>query len=240
MCGRFVLKSSLPEITAYFGIPYVPAPDEPGGRIATPRYNVAPGTQILAVGQRDGKRTLRPLKWGLVPSWAKDASIGNKLVNARAEGVESKPSFRAAIRKRRVLVPADGWYEWAPARPGERTKRPFFFTRTDGKLVALAGLWEFWRPAEDEAGEGLRTACLLTTEPNEVAATVHDRMPVTIDAADWDAWLDPETPLQDVLGLLRPAADGVVQAWPVSSAVSRVGNDGPELIERHEDAPNSA
>lgn len=238
MCGRFILNASLPTITDRFGIRYVPSPAElgHGDRLDLPeRYNISPGTDILAVGVRDGQRTLRPLHWGLVPAWAKDPAIGNRMANARAEGIDSKPSFRSAFQKRRVLVPASGFYEWQDT--GEKTKQPWFISPTTEELFAFAGLWEFWRrpeggnpawPAE------LRTVCLITTAPNGVMwgaqQKIHDRMPVIVPQASWSTWLDPQAESADLHELLQPIEDSAVQAWKVSRAVSKVSNQGPELI----------
>ena len=209
----------------------------------TADYNVAPTKPVLSVVTRhprdsDGTpdpdrtvRSLRVMRWGLVPHWAKDPGIGSRLINARAESAAGKPAFRDAVARRRCLLPADGWYEWQ--RSGER-RQPFFITTADGSPLALAGLWSTWR-GPDAAASPLVTCAVLTTEAVGPLREIHDRMPLILPAQSWQAWLDPDS--DDVRGLLDPPSEQLVQALelrPVSTAVNDVRHGGPELIERLE------
>jgi len=218
MCGRFVLTVSADEVASTFQVP-LPIP-------ITPRYNIAPSQPVLAVREPvRGRREAAPLQWGLVPGWSKDPSIGARLINARAETAAEKPSFRGAMRYRRCLVPANGYYEWKPA-PGGR-KQPHLIRMKDGIPFGIAGLWEQW-----EGPDGyLETVALLTTEANDLTRPIHDRMPVIIPPSDHALWLDPDvraTPA--VLHLLRPYADDAMTAYPVGFAVNNPANDSPDLV----------
>ena len=176
MCGRFALKALPAELIQLFGL--AECVD------FLPNSNIAPGTDIPVIRYSpEGKRVLHLLKWGLVPRWAKDPSIGNKLINARSESLAEKPSFRDAYQKRRCLIPADGFYEW---KTEGKTKQAYYFSLKSGEPVALAGLWEAWRAPD---GNILRTVCIITTEANEVMRPIHDRMPVIVKREDWDEWL---------------------------------------------------
>jgi putative SOS response-associated peptidase YedK len=186
MCGRFALKSPPAKLVERFGL------DECAD--FAPRYNIPPGTDIPVIRQSpEGKRVLHLLRWGLVPHWAKDPSIGNKLNNARGESVAEKPSFRDAFRRRRCLIPADGFYEW---KTEGKVKQPYFISLKSGEPLAMGGLWESWRRPD---GEILRTACIITTGPNDVMEPIHDRMPVILRTEDWQAWL--EAPVEDIQSL---------------------------------------
>ena len=190
-----------------------------------PSYNVAPTQAVAVVRGGPSGRTFARLHWGLIPSWAKDASIGNKLINARAETLVEKPAFRAAYRSRRCLVLADGFYEWAPG-PGR--KQPWYFRLKSGRPFGLAGLWERWKPGDDEAVE---SCTIVTTTPNEVVARLHDRMPVILEERSFDTWLDPGYRGSDaVAGLLRPCDGELLDAYPVSFAVNSPSNDSPACI----------
>jgi putative SOS response-associated peptidase YedK len=179
---------------------------------------------------REGERIGELMRWGLVPSWAKDPSIGHKLNNARAEGVFEKPSFRQAIRKRRCLLPASGFYEWQVTGGAKAPKQPWYISAKDGEPFAFAGLFEAWRPTTDS--EWLLTCCVITTEPNALMAPIHDRMPVIIERAQWAAWLARGTSERNEVEPLMTQLDaGEMQAWPVSRAVSRGTAEGAELIE---------
>ncbi len=208
---------------ALFGVESAPAVE--------PRFNIAP-TQHVAVIRRqpDGGRALAMLRWGLVPFWAKDLAIGNRLINARAETAAEKPAFRAAWRRRRCLVPADGFYEWK-AGPGGKT--PYFVSAESGEPFAMAGLWEHWEP-KDEGGEGpVETFTILTTAPSEFMSRLHNRMPVILGQGSAEAWLAGE-PLPDGDG--SPADPEVaLRAWPVSRRVNSPRNEDPSLIEPAED-----
>lgn len=221
MCGRFTLRASARTIAEQFGLLEV-------GTIP-PRYNIAP-TQPVAAVRLDPEaqlpdRQLVWLRWGLVPSWARDARIGAGLINARAESAGQKPAFRAALRRRRCLVLADGFYEWQ--RVGAR-KQPYFIRLRDDRPFAFAGIWESWEGPEHSA---LATCAILTTEPNELMAPIHDRMPVILAPEDYTAWLDPtiQTP-ESLRRLLRPYPSDAMLAYPVSPYVNDPRNDTPQCI----------
>jgi putative SOS response-associated peptidase YedK len=246
MCGRFVSTSRPDELARYFdaevsaerllpgggptGEPSDGTGGDPPGTAPWANYNVAPTSQVLVVvGGARGRRIDR-FRWGLVPSWAKDPSVGSRMINARAETVAEKPAFRAAYRKRRCIVPADGFYEWQVV-PGRRTKQPMYVHRRDGDRLAFAGLWEAWYPPE--GAEPLLSCTVVTGRPNEVVAPIHDRMPVVLPPDAWDLWLDPEVSDRAELDrLLVPAPAALFVADPVSTAVNNVRNKGPELVER--------
>ncbi len=220
MCGRFGQTASSAELAAAFEASWQCAEPE------LPRYNVAPTQHVPVLLSAGGRRVLDVFRWGLIPSWAKDAAIGNKMINARAEGVAEKPAYRAAFQRRRCLVPASGFYEWKKAAGG---KIPHWIHAADDGPLTFAGLWEIWRPAKD--AEPVLTFTILTTTPSADVAGIHDRMPVIVAQGDRDAWLDAETPAGDLLALLHAAPDGTLRMHPVSTAVNRPANDGPALIE---------
>ena len=219
MCGRFALRSPSKTIAAAFGVGEVPAAGEA-------RYNIAPTQEILAVRRGPDGREATRLKWGLIPSWAKDADMAARLINARSETAREKPSFREAFRKRRCLIPADGFYEWQ--RAGGR-KLPFFFQMKDERPFGFAGLWERWQ------GEGERpveSCAILTTEANEVLRPVHDRMPVIVHPDDYELWLDMDDRKLDLVAeLLRPYPAEEMRAHRVSDEVNNVRHQGDGLIE---------
>lgn len=196
-----------------------------------PRYNVAPSQDVPIVRRtRDGTtRELALVRWGLVPHWADDPKIGYRMINARAESVATRPGFREAFRKRRCLVPANGFFEWEKRG---KTKQPWLIRPKGGGLMAFAGLWEVWR---DPDGEPLHSCAIVTGRPNEVAGRFHDRMPVILDPAHYDDWLraDPE----EARALLVPCPDDWLEAYPVSRRVNSPDNDDPEVIEPLEPAP---
>jgi putative SOS response-associated peptidase YedK len=246
MCGRFVASRPVEDIAAIFAVEDIDVPEE----LALPRWNVAPQAGVLAVRSRLAKaddkaspasrRGLTDFRWGLVPSWAKTLSVGAKQINARSETVLEKPAFRTALAKRRCIIPADAFYEWK--RKGS-AREPWCFAAPDGSLLAFAGLYEVWRPAEHEHrddGPGwhddwLLTCSIITTDANEVVAPIHDRMPVILAPSEWEAWLDPaRSEPTDLMALLRPAATGALEGFPVSTAVNNARLEGRELIERIE------
>lgn len=202
-------------------------------------YNVAPTKLVPAVIERHphgapeetAVRRLLAVRWGLVPSWAKDLSIGNRLINARAETVHEKPSFRRAFARRRCLLPADGFYEWYTGEReggGKPRKQPFFIRPKDGGMMAMAGLYELWRPPD---GEWVWTCTVITTQAPDDLGRIHERMPMIVERDGWSDWLDPDrTDPEDVRRLLVPAMAGGMEAYPVSTAVNNVKNNGPELI----------
>jgi putative SOS response-associated peptidase YedK len=215
MCGRFSLGVDTDRLIGEFGLDDVPVDHEP-------RYNVAPGQDVLAVVR--GPEGLRTglLRWGLVPHWAPDPKGGGRLINARSETVATRPSFRDAFRHRRCWILADGFYEWAPTPWGR--KQPHFIRRPDGRPFALAGLWDRWRRGEDQ----VVSCTILTTSPSDVVAPLHDRMPVILPAAGRDRWLDPSAEFEDLHALLRPDT-GPLEAFPVATLVNHPDNDGPEV-----------
>lgn len=193
-----------------------------------PRYNIAPTQQVSVVRLRaDASRELSLLRWGLVPSWAQDPSIGQRMINARAETIASKPSYRAAFRRRRCLVPADGYYEWQKVG---RAKQPYYIRLRDEPLFALAGLWEQWH---DTGGELWETFAIITTEANQATRTIHDRMPVILSPQDYAQWLDAvceqSAALEVLQNLLRPYT-GPMQLDPVTTFVNNPRNDSPQCI----------
>jgi putative SOS response-associated peptidase YedK len=219
MCGRFTLITSGEAIAEQFHLPQVPE--------LTPRYNVAPSQPVAAVrrSSHNGGRELALFQWGLVPSWAKDPKIGSRMINARSETAAEKPSFRAAFKRRRCLVPADGFYEWQRQEGG---KQPFYIRMQSGQPFALAGLWEHW----EGAGGIIESCTLLTTEPNDLVRPLHNRMPVVLAPQDYDLWLDVSIQDRDLLQpLLKPYPSPDMVAYPVSTWVNRPANDGPRCIE---------
>ena len=193
-----------------------------------PSYNVAPQSfqPVVRLDRDSGEREISLLRWGLVPSWAKEAKIGYSTINARAEEAASKPAFREALTKRRCLVPADAFFEWQRSDP--KTKRPFAIGLKSGEPYAFAGLWESWRPKE---GEPLETFTILTTGPNEIMEPIHNRMPVILEPKDYARWLDPGDPPRPPVDLLRPYPAERMCAWPVSDRVGNVRNNDPGLLE---------
>lgn len=221
MCGRFAFYSPDEAVIRLFDVTDI-APIEA-------RYNLAP-TQNIPVLRVDpeGARQVVPLRWGLVPFWAKDSSIGNRMINARAETVAEKPAFRRAFAGRRCLVLASGFYEWQ--RIGER-KQPFYITREDGDPFAMAGLWESWRDRAAPDSDPLETCTIVTTGPNALMAQIHSRMPVILDRAAIGLWLDTGQSADSLAGLLVPSRDKSFIAVPVSTRVNNSRNEGADLIE---------
>jgi putative SOS response-associated peptidase YedK len=223
MCGRARLSSDVSEIKLVFSIP----PDRPTPNIA-PNWNVAPTDPLPVVryDRRAGERSLDVMRRGLVPFWAKDIKVGFVNINAKAEGIESKPAFREAFQRRRCLVPVDNFYEWKKTPGG---KQPYAIARADRQLMALAGLWETWR---SPAGEQVRSFAIITTTPNELCAELHNRMPVVLKPAGWPAWLGEEpADAPQLKALLAPYPSEEMVAWPVSPRVGNVKNNDPSLIE---------
>jgi|SRR4051794_25669792 len=225
MCGRFVSSSPPDELARYFDVQQVTE------TALEERFNVAPSTDVYVVVESGGVRRLDAFHWGLVPFWAKDMSAGNKMINARAEGITEKNAYKHAFKKRRCIIPADGFFEWKKV-PGQKAKQPYFIHREDGEPLAFAGLWEVWRPNKDDDTEVVRSCTIITGQPNEKIAEIHDRMPVILPPNVWDQWLDPQNDDLDTLGkLLVPAPSRLLTAHPVTTAVNNVRVDGPELIE---------
>jgi len=229
MCGRFLLTAPVEALRRLFGVMELPN--------LGARYNIAPTQDVPVVrvkpdSTQSGDRELVMLRWGLIPSWAKDATIAASLINARGESVAEKPAFRAAFRQRRCLVPADGFYEWkATSHTGAKgkpaPKQPYLIRRRDQMTFAFAGLWEHWR-GDGKTGP-LETFTIITTDANADIAAIHHRMPVILDPADYGAWLD--TGNKEAGALLRPAPLGALEAVPISTRVNAVRNDDASLIE---------
>ncbi|MCW2787249.1 MAG: yedK [Marmoricola sp.] len=245
MCGRYASSMDPDDIVAEFELHT--AADLPR---LEPDFNVAPTKEIYAVlerpprseegePERAAERQLRVVSWGLVPSWAKDPKIGSRMINARMETVAEKPAYRRAFEKRRAILPADGYYEWYVTddltAAGKPRKQPFFIRPRDGSLLAMAGLYELWRDPERAADDPLRwrwTATVITTDATDDLGRIHDRMPLMLTPDAYGAWLDPAPrPAAELLDLLVPAAPGLLEAYPVSTLVSNVANNGPELLE---------
>jgi putative SOS response-associated peptidase YedK len=244
MCGRYASSRQPEDLVEEFEIRN---PDLPH---LEPDFNVAPTKEVYAVverpprnehsGEKDGEpeRQLRVLTWGLVPFWAKDPKVGSRMINARMETVAEKPAYRRAFERRRAILPADGYFEWYPTeqktKAGKPRKQPYFIKPKDDGVLAMAGLYEIWRDpakAEDDPTRFLWTCTVLTTSAEDSLGHIHDRMPLMLTPDRYEAWLDPRTSATtDLLGLLEPAAPGRLEAFPVSTLVSNVKNNGPELV----------
>ncbi len=218
MCGRFAQRSDPKRLAKEFKVAEVPD-------IET-RYNIAPTQDVLAVRESEDGREMTFLKWGLIPSWAKDTSIGARLINARSETVTEKPSFRQAFKQRRCIIPADGFYEWQRT---DGKKQPFFFRMRDESSFGFAGLWERW---EGQGREAINSCTILTTEANEVLRPVHDRMPVILHPEEYSLWLEGNERERNLLiELLRPYPAEEMTGYPVSPLVNSPRSKGKELIE---------
>lgn len=222
MCGRFTLTADPAELKEALDLGSLPAGLEP-------RYNIAP-TQPVAVVTDPESRDVELFRWGLVPFWADDPSIGNRMINARMETVAEKPAFRAAFSRRRCLVLADGFYEWerVQGRKGSRSQ-PYYFRLASGRPFAFAGLWEVWRPSEE--AEPLLTCTLITGPANERVARVHDRNPIILEGEKPWVWLDPDASRGRLLDLLQPLPPEQIEMYPVSTVVNSPRNEGAELVE---------
>jgi putative SOS response-associated peptidase YedK len=246
MCGRYASSRKPEDLVEEFEVE-----ESRVEQALPPDYNVAPTKEVYAVverpaskdsddpAQRQPRRQLRVLRWGLVPSWAKDPAIGNRMINARMETVAHKPAFKRAFAVRRCLLPADGYFEWYPTEQlgaaGKPLKQPFFIRPQDHGVLAMAGLYEIWRDptrGDDDPDRFRWTCTVLTTEAEDAVGHIHDRMPLMVDRARWADWLDPTiSRSDDLLALLEPAAPGRLEAYPVSREVNNVRNNGPELVE---------
>ncbi|MFB7055282.1 SOS response-associated peptidase [Streptomyces vinaceus] len=239
MCGRYASSRAPEDLAGLFEARWDPR------ETLAPSWNVAPTDEVWAVLERPDRTTgeverrLRTLRWGLVPSWAKDPNGGARMINARVETVHEKPAYRRAFTRRRCLLPADGFYEWqsvAATATAKAYKQPYFITPEDTAVMAMAGLYEFWRdPAvtdEDDPAAWLVTTTIITTEATDAAGRIHPRMPLAVAAQDHDAWLDPaHEDVQDLRALLHTPADGHLDVRAVSTAVNSVRNNGPELLD---------
>jgi len=224
MCGRFTLAVPREQLIEHFG--GLEAPD-----FFLPRYNIAPGQPVLLIPNTEA-RMIEAYHWGLVPFWATDKKIANKMINARAETVAEKPAFRQAFRRRRCVVLASGYYEW---KKFEGAKVPMYIRRQDQQLIGFAGLWEEWAPKDaDEDAEKHKSCTIITTEPCAAVRAIHHRMPAVLEATDYEKWLDPQ-PVEDresLAKLLRPFDGAELEAYPVARIVNTPAVDGPECIER--------
>jgi putative SOS response-associated peptidase YedK len=243
MCGRYASSRRPEDLVEEFEIDKVEVAEP-----LPPDYNVAPTKQVYAVVQRPAdpqdehgasERQLRSVRWGLVPFWAKDPSIGNKMINARMETVHEKPAYRRPFASRRCLLPADGYFEWyateQKTKAGKPVKQPFFIHPADGAVLAMAGLYEVWRDKtrdDDDPRRFLWSCTVITTSAEDSVGHIHDRMPLMVERDRWASWLDPSVDDPDTLKqLLVPAAPGRLEAYPVSTAVNSVRNNGPELLD---------
>lgn len=229
MCGRYSQRRSWSELVAIFAIlRAAPAPN----RLA--RYNIAPTQDVAVIRKTAAGRELLPMRWGLIPRWAKDARLGARMINARGETVLDKPAFRGAMRARRCLIPADGFYEWQPQDQG--AKLPYHIGRDDGAPFAFAGLWEHWQSPDD--GRPVLSCAIITTEANAVVRPIHDRMPVILGVDDYDAWLDCGRQAgAAVQRLLVPCPAAGMRAQPLGTFVNKVANDDPRCLEPPAAAP---
>lgn len=219
MCGRFGLTRPEALQLERFGITELPP--------LMPRYNIPPGSDILVVRERKGFTQAEMIRWGLVPSWAKDPSIGNRMANVRSDTALEKSSFRAAMQKRRCLIPADVFFEWQDV-PGLKRRKPYAVALKGAEPFAFGGLWEAWR--EQESGEWLITCAILTAEPNELLVPIHDRMPVIIRPGDYDEWIDPSTSVTGVRRLVQPYSAEAMKAWEISLLVNDPRTDDARVI----------
>lgn len=218
MCGRFAQITPTGDLVNIFEVT--------DGLPLQPRYNIAPTQDVAVIRVTDHQRQLALLRWGLVPRWAKDNAIGYRTFNARSETVHEKPSFKAAFKSRRCLIPASGFYEWDKLG---KARQPYYMSRSDGRSMALAGLWEAW--ADRRTGEVLESCTILTTSANQTLGRIHDRMPVILEQHDCGLWLDQRVQrTEELTGLFKPAAEDILDMIPVSTYVNKVGHEGPECM----------
>jgi putative SOS response-associated peptidase YedK len=219
MCGRFGLTRPDRLDLERFGVGEMPP--------QVPRFNIPPGGDILVVRERKGVTQADMIRWGLVPSWARDPGIGHRMANVRSDTALEKPSFRAAMQKRRCLIPADVFFEWQDV-PGQKRRRPYAVALNEGEIFSLGGLWEAWRSKED--GEWLVTCAILTTEPNRLLAPIHDRMPVIVSPQDYAAWIATGTSTKEVQRLVQSYPPGDMRAWEISLLVNDPKSDDARVI----------
>ena len=220
MCGRFAQPHSTEDLARIFRA-------RPVVELPTDRFNVAPTDEVAGVLEHHGERVIEPFRWGLVPWYAEDRKGAARLINARAETVETTPAFRTSFAKRRLIIPAAAFYEW---RRSGGDRQPFAIRRRDDEPMALAGVWAVWR--NPDTGERVYTCSIITTVPNDLLSPIHNRMPVILDPTDWDVWLAEGTKPADLRQLLFPFPAAALDAYPVSSAVNNVRNDGEALLAR--------
>lgn len=219
MCGRYTLRTPVEDLAKFFHLAETPP--------LTPRYNIAPTQPVATVLVLTGDRQFQLMRWGLIPPWAKDLSVGSRMTNARAETIAEKPAFRAALRERRCLVMADGFYEW---QQKGTLKQPYYVVKKDKSPFAFAGLWERWEPPD--SGEPMESCTIITTEANALVRAFHERMPIILDADDFDLWLDPDvTEPQRLLPLLKPYPAEEMEAYPVSNIVNSPAHESGECVQ---------
>lgn len=238
MCGRYVSAHTAEELADYF------TAEPAAGASLAPSYNVAPTNSVYSVLVEEGIRRLDVMRWGLIPSWAKDAKVGGRMINARSETLPERSAYRGPFKKRRCIIPADGFYEWVSV-PGQKSKQPMHISRSDGEPMAFAGLWERWRPPAEtpeltagspenpagEPAEEVRSVSIITGKANERIAKVHDRMPVILPPAAWEEWLDPtQQDTGSLSRLLVPAPSELFQIQRVSTEVNNPRNKSEHLI----------
>jgi len=231
MCGRFVSTTPLSALAEQLLVDDVRTDDDRPNWNVTPRSSVAIVAATPTGRSHESTRVLDRVRWGLVPSWAKDEKIGDRLINARAETITEKPAYRSAFAKRRCLIPVDGFYEWKVV-PGQKAKQPMFIHRPDGALIVLAGLYENWKDKNDPDAQWIRSCSIVTTGANSTISAVHNRMPVILPPERHDEWLDPDNhDVESLRRLLVPAPEDALTFYPISLAVNRPANNGPQLLE---------
>jgi len=237
MCGRFAAVTPTPDLVAQFAVEF----QVPEAREVTPSWNIAPTLDIRVILERIDKssgeitRQLRLAHWGLVPPWSKDPKIGARMINARSETLDTKPSFRSAVKKQRCVIPADGWYEWQKTSDGK--KQPWYFHSPTDEVLAFAGLYELWADPNREPGDPARwllSTTIITEDATDEHGHIHPRQPVLLHPELVDQWIDPTQTSAELALQTLAAPSPIVESHPVSSAVNRVANDGPELIARVE------
>lgn len=237
VCGRFAAVTPTPDLVAQFAVEF----QVPEAREVTPSWNIAPTLDIRVILERIDKssgeitRQLRLAHWGLVPPWSKDPKIGARMINARSETLDTKPSFRSAVKKQRCVIPADGWYEWQKTSDGK--KQPWYFHSPTDEVLAFAGLYELWADPNREPGDPARwllSTTIITEDATDEHGHIHPRQPVLLHPELVDQWIDPTQTSAELALQTLAAPSPIVESHPVSSAVNRVANDGPELIERVE------
>ncbi|MGI9018443.1 MAG: SOS response-associated peptidase [Euzebya sp.] len=236
MCGRYVATKDVDGLLKMF----VVDERDPRAKAGTPssdvhvtwtgeaNYNVAPTDQVPAIVRHEDDLALTKFRWGLVPFWAKDLKVGARMINARSESITTKSAFAESFERRRCLLPADGFYEWQKA---DRARLPWFVARSDGEPMVFAGIWSSWRDRGEPQAERVLTCSILTTTANDVIRPIHDRMPVVLDRADWDTWLDPQADPETLTQLLTPADDDAISRYRVSTRVNSVANNDPTLVD---------
>jgi putative SOS response-associated peptidase YedK len=228
MCGRYVSVSSPTILAERFKVAEVRVPE------TDQNFNVTPRAEVPVVAESHGERVLDLVRWGLVPSWAKDLSIGDRMINARAEKLTTSNAYKRAFARRRCIVPADGFYEWEKIE-GKKQKQPWFIRRRDGEPLAFAGLWEIWHDPNDPDPDNaprVRSFVIITTDANDTLRPIHDRMPVVLPESAWDEWLDRDN--QDTAKLQRllvPAPSEELERWAITTLVNKPANNGPELLD---------